>query len=285
VELITELLDGKGNFAHPSRSFDRTFAEFAGLAGTVPKRVQRLTHLSKHLPGYGPGENDTVIRVLGPILERGGSAQGFRTLGSESVTRNGHSVVLRVDYGKARILLTGDLNTASQRLLLSHHPAAEFACDVAKGCHHGSDDIDPRFVRAMQARATVVSSGDNEDYAHPRPRVLGASARYGRESKSAKGNETLPPLLYSTELARSVRLSPVVAVRERGGAEIAAADAELKPEGRSAKFTDLEPLPVALDLVYGLINIRTDGTRILCGYMKEGSSDFDLQVFKAGVEA
>ena len=76
---------------------------------------------------------------------------------------------------------------------------------MAKGCHHGSDDIDLRFVRAMAARATVISSGDNEDYAHPRPRVLGASARYGRESRAADG-ETLPPLLYSTELARSVAL-------------------------------------------------------------------------------
>jgi hypothetical protein len=201
------------------------------------------------------------------------------------VTRNGHSLVLRVDYKNVRFLLTGDLNRESQRLLLSYHDLLEFAADVAKACHHGSDDIDLRFVRAMKARVTVVSSGDNEDYAHPRPRVLGASARYGREAKSVRG-ETLPPLLYSTELARSVRLTQSAAVRETGveGSQIDAAEAEIKPAERGAKFLPLDYIPIATDLIYGLINVRTDGTRVLCGYMKEGGNDFDIQVFRGGVE-
>ena len=38
------------------------------------------------------------------------------------------------------------------------------------------------------------------------------------------------------------------------------------------------------DLVYGLINVRTDGERVMCGYMKEGSQDFELQLFRGGVE-
>ena len=44
-------------------------------------------------------------------------------------------------------------------------------------------------------------------------------------------------------------------------------------------------LPIATDLVYGLVNVRSDGQRILCATMKEGSSDFDLQVFLAGADA
>jgi hypothetical protein len=43
-------------------------------------------------------------------------------------------------------------------------------------------------------------------------------------------------------------------------------------------------MPIATDLVYGLINVRTDGTRVLCAYMKEQSADFDIKVFRAGVE-
>ena len=31
------------------------------------------------------------------------------------------------------------------------------------------------FIEAVKARSTVISSGDNEDYAHPRPVVMGAS--------------------------------------------------------------------------------------------------------------
>lgn len=283
---ITELLNGKNSFASPSRPFDATFAKLATLVGTVPNKVRRLSHADQYLPGYEAGTGAVAIRILGPILEDViGKGKGLRVLGSESETRNGHSLVLRVDYGKVRLLLTGDLNTASQRLLLSYQDLIEFASDVAKGCHHGSDDIDLRFVRAMKARATVVSSGDNEDYAHPRPRVLGASARYGREAKSVKG-ELLPPLLYSTELARSVCLSHSAAVREAGdgASQIKAADAEIKSIASGAKFVPLDDIPIATDLNYGLINVRTDGTRILCGYMKENGHDFDLQVFRAGVE-
>ncbi len=286
-EFITELLDGKSTFRKPPRPFDDTFGALAKLVAKVPGKARRLSHKDVHLPGYDPGSGPVSIRVLGPVPEQvNGGSSGLRVLGSESVTRNGHSVVLRVDYNKIRILLTGDLNTASQRLLLSYHDLSEFAVDVAKGWHHGSDDIDLRFCRAMKARATVVSSGDNEDYAHPRPRVLGASARYGRESKPVKGSDPLPPLLYSTELARSVRLSHAVSVRKGGddAAPIPASEAEVKVSERGAKYEPLDEMPIAADLVYGLINVRTDGTRVLCGYMKEGGNDFDIQVFRGGVE-
>jgi beta-lactamase superfamily II metal-dependent hydrolase len=305
---ITELLDGKTHFKAPARPFAAEprsrFATLAQWLGKVPAKVKRLHHGMGWLPGYAPPKGQgvppgiTTIRVLGPVLEKlAGGGVGLRTLGSESETRNGHSVVLRVDHGAARILLTGDLNSASQALLLAVHGAAEFEVDVAKGCHHGSDDVDLNFVRAMAARATVVSSGDNEDYAHPRPRVLGASARYGRESvappKAGKAGEVLPPLLYSTELARSVQLAYARALRKRGavGPPATAAGADQDASSLEARFVArtqgddykrLAWLPMATDLVYGLVNVRTDGRRILLAYMSEGSSDFDLRVFMAG---
>jgi beta-lactamase superfamily II metal-dependent hydrolase len=287
-KFIVELLDGKTHFGRPKRPFASGFADLAKLVGKVPKKVSSLSQADGWLPGYAPAAGAAAIRVLGPIAEKlAGGGQGLRWLGSESVTRNGHSVVLRVDYGRARVLLTGDLNTASQRLLLSCQPAEEFNADVSKGCHHGSDDIDLRFVRAMAARATVISSGDNEDYAHPRPRILGASARYGRDSRDMDGG-LMPPLLYSTELARSVGLDFASHT-----CTVAEPRVDFKPEQLEADFDDsptgryrrLSWLPMATDLVYGLVNVRSDGRRILCATMKEGSSDFDLQVFEAGVDA
>ncbi|MCU0291213.1 MAG: MBL fold metallo-hydrolase [Thermoanaerobaculaceae bacterium] len=282
---ITELLEGKTSFSAPTRPFDLEFQELAALVGTVPGRVKRLSAADKFLPGYGPGAGPVTINVLGPVAEDLGNGPGLRVLGSESETTNGHSVVLRVDYGTVRILLTGDLNTVSQRLLLSYHDLSQFAVDVAKGCHHGSDDVDLRFVRAVKARVTVVSSGDNEDYAHPRPRILGASARYGSESRSVDG-ELLPPLLYSTELARSVSLAYVLAVRKTGdvASKINAVDGEVKADVTKAQFVPLTLAPISTDLVYGLINVRTDGERILCGYMKERGGDFEIRVLRGGVE-
>jgi hypothetical protein len=66
--------------------------------------------------------------------------------------------------------------------------------------------------------------------------------------------------------------------------ELAADEAEIKPAETGAKYQRLEYTPISTDLIYGLINVRTDGTRVLCGYMKESSNDFDIQVFRAGVE-
>lgn len=288
---ITELLDGKESFTSPPREFEETYAEYAGLVGRVPRQVRRLSHRDAYLSGYGPGEGEVLIRVLGPILEQIGAGRtGFRVLGGESITRNGHSVVLRLDYGQARILLTGDLNAKSQQLLLSYLPEAEFAVDAAKGCHHGSEDVDLDFVRAMKARATVISSGDNEDYAHPRPVVMGMSGRYGREAKGAKG-ETLPPLVYSTELARSVKLAYAASIKvaSDGGASgvpktVKPEDVEIKAREGKAEYRPLERTPLSTDLIYGLVNIRTDGAHILCATMEEKGNDFDVKVFQAGVE-
>ena len=96
----------------------------------------------------------------------------------------------------------------------------------------------------------------------------------------------MPPLLYSTELARSVRLSEAAAVRQIDDedSQIDAVEAEIKAVGGDARFIRLDRTPISTDLVYGLINVRTDGTRVLCGYMKEGGNDFDIQVFRGGVE-
>lgn len=285
-EFITELLDGKASFAQPPRPFDADFAALAELVARVPAKVRRISSRDEYLPGYRPGQNAVTIRILGPVLEEFAPARfGLRACSSDSKLCNGHSVVLRIEYGDARFLLTGDQNAWSQRLLLSYFPAGEFAADVAKACHHGAEDIELDFIKAMGARATVISSGDNEDYAHPRPALIGASARHGRESVDENG-QPLPPLVYSTELARSTKLDRVASVSVALApepVEVAAANARIRAATPSAKYQEAARTPIASDLIYGLINVRTDGHHILCATMAEKGNDFDVKVFKAGV--
>lgn len=282
---------GRKTSPPPPRTFDSKFAELAELVAKVPENVARLDQTNKYVPGYEPeNASGVTMHLLGPIVEDlGDGAKGLRYFEDDksgSKTRNGHSIVMRLDYGNARLLLTGDLNTDSQRLLLSYIQRDEFTADVAKGCHHGSDDIDLDFVRAMAARATVISSGDNETYAHPRPRVMGASARYGRESQNVRrGDRLLPPLLYSTELARSVKLEYAASVRKMGagGSPLPADEAEILGTSHESKYRPLPWTPISTNLVYGLVNVRTDGKSILCATMEESGSEFDIQVFGAGV--
>lgn len=281
TKLIHELLSNKNSFKNPKRKLKGRFEDLAELVGKVPNNVAALSADDGYIAGYAPGQNKVRMKLLGPIIETGGGKKGLRSFSSDSKTRNGHSVIVRLDYGKAKILLTGDSNEESQRLTLSYLDANEFEADVAKGCHHGSEDIYLKFIKEMAARATVISSGDNEDYAHPRPVVMGASAYYGREIRDQVKNKTNPPLIYSTELSRSVKLANPTRVKIDGSTtSIAASKAAVKSS--SSSYEDLEHTPIATDLIYGLVNVRTDGKKIMCATMEEKGQDFDLKVFKAG---
>lgn len=199
-----------------------------------PTKIERLSDRRGHLPGFGPGGEDGVaIKVLGPLefdVEVEGEQLPARQQYTKAVGKstNGNSVLLRLDYDKFRIVLTGDLNTNSQDALLDAYAGEldELACDVAKACHHGSDDVSIPFLQALEPAATVISSGDNEGHDHPRPKIISASALTGFRHPKA-GNTLDSPLIFSTELSRSIKLGPPV------------------------------------ELVYGLVNVRTNGKRIL----------------------
>lgn len=291
-DFIIELLDRRDSFDNPPRALEKEYERFGKLVSTVPKNVQRISSADRFLAGYGEGENETVIRVLGPVLETTEAGEtGLREYENESKTVNGNSVVLRLDYGQARILLTGDLNARSERLLLSYTDEAEFAADVMKASHHGSDDVDDDFLLAVKARAAIISSGDNESFCHPRPRVMGALGRFGRNSLSDKG-EMYSPLVYSTEVARSVKMEPASRAEVRGCGEpektfkkIELADGRVTTKSWENKYHPLTDVNIAADIVYGLVNIRTDGRHILCATLRETGKSFDYYTFQAGVDA
>ncbi len=161
------------------------------------------------LPKLWRSKSGCHIRVLGPVAKKVGGKPALPDFGKKSFNTNGHSICLRVDYGKARILLTGDLNTTSMDWLERCFGAdrmGAWECDVAKACHHGSHDISYRFLEKMRPAATVISSGDAEGHSHPRPEIVGASAVTGFVNVDRDRNRLVTPLIYMTEIERSVSL-------------------------------------------------------------------------------
>lgn len=158
------------------------------------------------------------IKVLGPVTVDINGRPAVKDLGDKGVNTNGHSVCLRIDYGKARVLLTGDLNKKSMDWLRDCYGdrIAAFRCDVAKACHHGSHKISYRFLEAMRPSATIISSGDAEGHAHPRPEIVGASAITGYVSVDRERDILLTPLIYMTEIERSVSLGAVNRIDFKG---------------------------------------------------------------------
>jgi beta-lactamase superfamily II metal-dependent hydrolase len=257
-------------------------------AGT-PTPIMRLSQSTGYLPGFAPARGKASIKVLGPIEHTVNGGPALRKFpNGDSKNTNGHSVLLRVDYGKARILLTGDLNKAAQTAMLADSPglAAELACDVAKGCHHGSDDVSYAFLSAMQPAVTVISSGDNETHDHPRASILGASATTGH-LKIVK-DELVSPLVYCTEIARSYKLGRAASLSTLvDGAAVKVRGEEFKQSKLhfDAAATDagtrLPSTYIVTDLVYGLVNVRTDGKKILCATRSERDQSWDVKVVQS----
>lgn len=267
-------------------SYGKWLEELAALEGRGVEQLRRVHWGNGGLPGFDPGP-DASVHVLGPVEETYRNKPALRFIDrtsksgmkSPSLTRNGLSVVLRIDYGDVRLLMTGDLNFRSQAVLLEHVPAVEFNCHVAKACHHGAEDVSTTFLSAMSPIATLFSSGDNETHAHPRAKVLGMAGAFTRPVSSRKkkflGLEEpayVAPLIYSTELSRSIALwAP--GVPERNGQRVPGTTLRgFGAGGRGGPNKKLSEWLLADSMVYGLINVRTDGKKVVIGVMKEGEN-------------
>jgi beta-lactamase superfamily II metal-dependent hydrolase len=254
-----------------------------------PTPFVRLGNSTGMLPGFAAG--DVTIRVLGPIDGIVGGRPSLPAFDDGGKSTNGNSVLLRLDYDKSRILLTGDLNTQSQKLILDAVGAADLECDVAKACHHGSEDVSIAFLQAMHAGATVISSGDGEGHDHPRPRIVAASGLTG--FKKIVRDKLVTPLVYSTELARSVTMADPfeldIDVPGDDPLDLDAADlkyAQVKARerlvfGSRTHRKTLAQAKIVGRLIYGLVNVRTDGRTILCATMNEGDGGWSIKTFKA----
>lgn len=254
--------------------------------------VQRVSDKTGFLPGFRPQDGDVSIKVLGPVEFEVNGKPALKSLGDDSQNTNGHSVLLRFDYGNSRILLTGDLNEGSQNLLIERYknePEA-LACDVTKSCHHGSDDCSFRFLQMIGAGVTVISSGDSETHAHPRPAIVAASALTGH--LELKDDKVITPLVYSTEISRSVRFGKPVALSDTKDGIKQDIKGKDKPwvhfeetaAGALRASKGVKQLPrmhVVPGVVYGLVNVRTDGEKIICATLNEGSANFNVRSFSA----
>ena len=253
------------------------------------------SNTEKYLPGYEPENSDVSIEVLGPIYHKANNNIELVDLGGQSINTNGNSILLALNYKSFRILLTGDLNLKSQRLLMEEHHPSKFAADVTKACHHGSHDVSFRFLQMVNAAATIISSGDNEKHAHPRANLLSMSALSGYRQD---GNDTIKsPLIYCTEIARSIRIgipksglvnSPLdddpnndITVSDVEEISLTYERGDAGDLNKETKSRSLENLTLVDGIVYGLVNVRTDGKRILFAVRKEKGSGWEISVLES----
>jgi hypothetical protein len=253
-----------------------------------------------YLPGFGPG-NPTActIEVIGPVVEpdnqgvrrlrtfAGKAAKSTKELNTGK-TKNGHSVLLRLSYKHTSILFGGDLNSPAEMFLLQHYTGLSvydagsvsdetiveagrpvFGADITKACHHGSADFTDVFLSCINPAATVISSGDQESHAHPRCDALGAIGHHGRGHRS---------LIFSTELSRSTAEftnredSPWFKAFQLKEKALSETDSARKAELEVQANELLEERRKHNVTVYGSINLRSDGEKVVLAYMLEKPS-------------
>lgn len=220
------------------------------------------------------------VEVLAPVFEPDASGRPrLRRLGDFNKTKNGHSVILKVTYGDVRVMLGGDLNSPGQERLLAHYGGdskgaiaaarARLEVDVVKAFHHGgSDDTRTDFFQALAPVATVISSGDEEGYSHPRADALGTIGRWSRSDR---------PLIFSTELARSSRpLWEHPLVQQQAAKAAAKAATKGAAKAPTSGVASAERKLDSAIARYGAINLRTDGRRLLFGQRLEKGNGWDL---------
>lgn len=177
-------------------------------------------------------EKPLRISFLNPINVGNAGSPRLMDFGTDSETINGNSVAVLIEYGKARILLCGDMNEKAETLFLKNCERETPIAHVFKASHHGSQYFSTDFLRVVQPWVTVVSSGDEPDYGHPRACLLGSLGHYAPDVIEK-------PLLFSTEVAATF------------------------------KKVEAEPSATGVHLYEktsrGLINVRTDGEWLAAG--------------------
>lgn len=103
---------------------------------------------------------ETRLRVLAPART---PMQGTRS------DDNNNAVVACLEYGKARMLFTGDIELEAERRLLAER--ADLDADILKVTHHGSRfGTSDAFLDSTTPTTAVISASGEQS--HPHPEVL-----------------------------------------------------------------------------------------------------------------
>ena len=93
------------------------------------------------------------------------------TTALEQGERNNDSVVMRMRDGAVGLILTGDIERASEKSILAE--GGDLAADFLKVAHHGSKTSTTEdFLSAVHPKFAAISVGEDNSFGHPSPEVL-----------------------------------------------------------------------------------------------------------------
>ena len=147
--------------------------------GRSPSRselIRRISDLAsaRDIPLRHPTRGS--VRCLGETcLEVIHPPAGYRP---EEPVANDDSLVLRITYRQSAILLTGDVESDGESLMLAS--GLPLSAQVLKVAHHGSaSSTSQRLLAQVTPSLAIVSVGEGNPWGHPAPEVLERLRRPG----------------------------------------------------------------------------------------------------------
>jgi competence protein ComEC len=150
----------------------RSFAVRSVLVGRTPRADPEFRKFYE--TAWAEGVPINLIGA-GDVLRIGdASARVLWPMASKNLpSRNNDSIVLRLEFGKHKILLTGDIERASEAALLATKTKNYLSADVVKAPHHGSKSSSTAaFVKPTGAKFTIISVGQTSIFGHPHREVV-----------------------------------------------------------------------------------------------------------------
>lgn len=145
---VKRVLDS--GYPHPTATVEKMLAtiERESVPLRIVRRGQRIKLGDATLVALGPED---------PLIEKSRSQA------------NANSIVLRLDFGDVRFLLTGDAEHETEERLLKQR-ASSLRSTVLKVAHHGSAHASAKaFLDVVQPDLAIISCAKDNKYGHPDP--------------------------------------------------------------------------------------------------------------------
>jgi beta-lactamase superfamily II metal-dependent hydrolase len=289
------------------------------VANSPNVEIHSLSVRDTSLPDF-VAPDQPLFALLGPIgidASFGGETRYcLPRLGSEGVTKNGHSIVFRMTFGKLSMLLGGDLNTEAEDYLAREHlgltaDLSDLWAQVEKLRRKGTGRTaaeESKLHDLKEQLDQIVTAGrgkfrvdiakachhGSHHFTEPFLQMIDASATIISSGDSEPHSHPRPdalgafgkygrgtrPLIFSTELARSTReFSPLSRYIKIIADYQARIDAAATAAERKVIQKEMDMHRDRHVAVYGMITVRTDGELVIIAQKLEeprGSTKWDI---------
>ncbi len=139
------------------------------LAALAQKRGSQVFYMKRGQEIHTEGERPLVLTCLYPDSSSPGAG---------SQEKNRHSLVFLAEYGKFRMLLTGDMEGEDEKRMIELGETGPVA--VLKAGHHGSKgSTTEELLQMLRPKYGILSYGEGNSYGHPHKETLDRLEKYG----------------------------------------------------------------------------------------------------------